>query len=99
MSRRWIWTTLVLAAAFAAVLLQRRAPAQAKPTATASVAVIDIVKIFNAFQQTNDLNQAFSAKKKQIQAVAEKRRELLLQTQKSLEAYKPCDSDYKEHEQ
>lgn len=99
MSRRWIWTTLVLAAAFATALLQRRAPAEAKPTAAASVAVIDIVKIFNAFQQTNDLNKAFDSKKKQIQAEAEKRRELLLQTQKNLEAYKPGDADYKEREQ
>lgn len=95
MNSRHIWFALPAAVLTAAVVTQTRAPAQQAAPAGSTIAVIDIVKVFNSYQQTKELNEAFDRHRDKIKAEAEKRREVLAAKQETLKAYKIDHPDYK----
>jgi len=95
MDNRWIWTFLPAAAVLAAALTERPAPAEQAVRGPGRVAVVDIVKVFNEYEQTKALNMAFEQRRGEIKTEAEKRREVIQDRRKTLEAYKPDQPDYK----
>jgi len=58
------------------------------------IAVVDVSKVFNEYQQTKDLNSQFDQRRKEIEAEAEKRREAINQKKLELDAFPPDSPDY-----
>ncbi len=59
-----------------------------------STAVIDIVKVFNDFQQTMDLNAQFDQRRKEVQLEVDTRDGELNQRMRELEAFHPDSPEY-----
>ncbi len=68
--------------------------AQTAATPPTRIAVVDIEKVFNDFQQTEDLNDQFEQRRKEMAAEAEKRRQAINQKKLELEAFAPDSPDY-----
>ena len=87
-----ILATAVLMCTLAIVIndLQAQSPGGAGGT----IAVIDVVNVFNDFRQTLDLNEEFDKRRRQVQDELEAR-DLTLETKtKELEAFHPDSADY-----
>ena len=83
---------LALAVGLSAVLNDLRA--QSPGEASGTVAVIDIVKVFNQYRQTLDLNEEFDRRRAEVQAEVDGR-DLSIETKaKELEAFHPDSADY-----
>jgi Skp family chaperone for outer membrane proteins len=95
MSSRRFWIVIPAAAVTAAIIAQTRAPAQSAKGGKQAVAVIDIVKVFNSYQQTKDLNAAFDRHRSNLKAEADKRNEVLTAKKEALQACQPNHPDYK----
>lgn len=93
----WLAIALMTVAVWAGVATWNRvADAQAtSPPPACCVAVVDIVKVFNDFDQTKVLNQKMSALEADLQA-QDQRKTQELETQKaSLKAFAPGSAEYK----
>jgi Skp family chaperone for outer membrane proteins len=95
MNTRWMLTILPAAALIAAAVTQSRAPAEQTKASASKIAVVDIVKVFNSYEQTKKLNELFDQKRESIKLEADKRRDVILGKRKNLESYKPDHPDYK----
>jgi len=87
-----IATGLALVAGLTAVISDLRA--QAPGQAASTVAVIDIVKVFNEYRQTLDLNEEFDKRRREVQAEVDGRDVAIETKAKELEAFHPDSADY-----
>ena len=83
---------LALVAGLTAVISDLRA--QAPGQAASTVAVIDIVKVFNEYRQTLDLNEEFDKRRREVQAEVDGRDVAIETKAKELEAFHPDSADY-----
>lgn len=86
----------------AATAINQAAQAVAKPAASTGgtkIAVVDIVKAFDTFEQTAVLNKKLEAHKKKLGEEAEKRAQQVQAEQQALQAFAPDSADwYKQNE-
>lgn len=82
----------VLIVAFAASYNQAQ---QAAPAGGTRVAVLDLVEVFNKFQQTQVLNDKMNAFRAEIAAEAEKKQTAVTAKQKERDAFQPDSADFK----
>ena len=68
--------------------------AQGSMSAQGPVAVIDVVRVFNEFRQTQDLNEEFEKRRRQVQDELEARDVTLDTKAEELEAFHPDSADY-----
>ncbi len=81
----WLAATTIIAAQ------NKPAPAQAGAT---RIAVVDIVKVFDTFEQTVVLNKKLDAHTKMLGEEAEKRAKLAQTEQEALQAFAPDSADW-----
>jgi len=95
MKRAFAVTVVVGLFCFGLVVFVRQSvgqPATAWPATRC--AVIDIVRVFNEFQQTKDLNEILRQRGEELKAESENRRKALEQKKAELEAFPPGGEDY-----
>ena len=68
--------------------------AQGSASAGGSIAVIDVVRVFNEFRQTQDLNEEFDKRRRQVQEELDARDVTLETKAGELEAFHPDSADY-----
>lgn len=91
-------TAVAVLLAAASLISAQNKPAP-QPNPVVRVAVVDIVKVFDTFEQTVVLNKKLDAHTKVLSEEAEKRGKLAEAEQKALEAYAPDSADwYKQNE-
>lgn len=84
----WLAATTVNQAA------QRKSTAAAGAAGTSRIAVVDIVKVFDMFEQTVTLNKKLDDHTKKILDEAERRAKQGQEEQKALEAFTPDSAEY-----
>lgn len=92
-SRSWMVVVLVAAVVWAV----SSGLNQAQPLAAAGgtrVAVVDLFRVFNAFEQTEVLNQKMAEFRQQIQEEGKKKIELIQIEQKTLEQFTPDSAEW-----
>ncbi|UCG33448.1 MAG: OmpH family outer membrane protein [Phycisphaerales bacterium] len=93
-TRKQIVVLAGLATALAAVLFIDELWAQGSTSAGGPIAVIDVVKVFNEFRQTQDLNEEFDKRRRQVQEELDARDVTLETKAGELEAFHPDSADY-----
>jgi Skp family chaperone for outer membrane proteins len=83
---------LVMAVGAVAFIDELRA--QGSMSAQGPVAVIDVVRVFNEFRQTQDLNEEFEKRRRQVQEELNARDVTLETKAGELEAFHPDSADY-----
>ena len=86
---------LVLALAAGLFFTETRAQDPASAAADCGcTAVIDIVRVFNEFKQTQDINAEFETRRREVQAEVDGRDRIIETHTRELEAFAPDSADY-----
>jgi Skp family chaperone for outer membrane proteins len=93
-TRKQILVVIGLATAIGAVTFIDDLWAQGSTSDHGPVAVIDVVKVFNGYRQTQDLNEEFEKRRRQVQEELDARDATLDTKARELEAFHPDSADY-----
>jgi len=68
-------------------------------TAPTNIAVINLARVFERYRMTNDLEQMFAERRRDIKAQAEKKRDEIAVRTNALQQFKPGTDDYRAREE
>jgi Skp family chaperone for outer membrane proteins len=95
MMKRWFWPVSLLVVALTTVVCTRLSVGQNGVTWPATrAATVDVIKIFNDFQQTKDLNDELSKRGDALKKEIADKRKILENKKTELEAFKQDSPDY-----
>lgn len=95
MRRNWMWgVTAVIAAAALGYGLQHTSAQPAGGKSPTTVGVVNMMRLFNEYEQTKWLNEQFEQRKVQIQQELDAREQVLKQAQEALGYFAPDTPEY-----
>lgn len=95
MRRNWMWgTAAVVVAAALGHGLQRSSAQPAAGRAPTTVGVVNMMRVFNEYEQTKWLNQQFEQRKQEIQSELDQREQAIKKAQEALGYFAPDSPEY-----